>query len=181
MCNALASFFILFFIFFMAMTLHSKFVLSRSLLWLFWLSVSYVWQPVVFLHGGPGAGTSANNRRFFDPEFYRIILFDQVCFWISFFWFIKEKSFLKISLKHMHFFNFQRGAGKSTPHACLEENTTWDLVDDIEKLREHLGISEWQVVIPIPWCFVAIAKYDYVFKNYVGIRGFMGKHTGSCI
>ncbi|XP_039121782.1 proline iminopeptidase isoform X1 [Dioscorea cayenensis subsp. rotundata] len=72
-------------------------------------------HPVVFLHGGPGAGTSANNRRFFDPEFYRIILFDQ------------------------------RGAGKSTPHACLEENTTWDLVDDIEKLREHLGISEWQV------------------------------------
>ncbi|KAJ0971810.1 hypothetical protein J5N97_019769 [Dioscorea zingiberensis] len=72
-------------------------------------------HPVVFLHGGPGGGTSANNRRFFDPEFYRIILFDQ------------------------------RGAGKSTPHACLEDNTTWDLVDDIEKLRKHLGISEWQV------------------------------------
>ncbi|CAL9128410.1 proline iminopeptidase [Musa troglodytarum] len=72
-------------------------------------------HPVVFLHGGPGAGTSASNRRFFDPDFYRIILFDQ------------------------------RGAGKSTPHACLEENTTWDLVDDIEKLREHLEIPEWQV------------------------------------
>ncbi|CAL9774886.1 unnamed protein product [Musa acuminata subsp. burmannicoides] len=72
-------------------------------------------HPVVFLHGGPGAGTSASNRCFFDPEFYRIILFDQ------------------------------RGAGKSTPHACLEENTTWDLVDDIEKLREHLEIPEWQV------------------------------------
>lgn len=72
-------------------------------------------HPVVFLHGGPGAGTSANNRRFFDPEFYRIILFDQ------------------------------RGAGKSTPHACLEENTTWDLVNDIEKLREHLEVPEWQV------------------------------------
>lgn len=42
---------------------------------------------------------------------------------------------------------FQRGAGKSTPHACLEENTTWDLIDDIEKLREHLEISEWQVLI----------------------------------
>ncbi|XP_022762841.1 proline iminopeptidase-like isoform X3 [Durio zibethinus] len=72
-------------------------------------------HPVVFLHGGPGGGTSPSNRRFFDPEFYRIILFDQ------------------------------RGAGKSTPHACLEENTTWDLIDDIEKLREHLEIPEWQV------------------------------------
>ncbi|EOX97279.1 Proline iminopeptidase isoform 2 [Theobroma cacao] len=72
-------------------------------------------HPVVFLHGGPGGGTSPSNRTFFDPEFYRIILFDQ------------------------------RGAGKSTPHACLEENTTWDLIDDIEKLREHLEISEWQV------------------------------------
>ncbi|CAN6450151.1 unnamed protein product [Victoria cruziana] len=71
--------------------------------------------PVVFLHGGPGAGTSPSNRKFFDPEYYRIILFDQ------------------------------RGAGKSTPHACLDDNTTWDLVSDIEKLREHLGISEWQV------------------------------------
>lgn len=72
-------------------------------------------HPVLFLHGGPGGGTSGGNRRFFDPEFYRIILFDQ------------------------------RGAGKSTPHACLEENTTWDLVNDIEKLRQHLGIEEWQV------------------------------------
>ncbi|KAG0578486.1 hypothetical protein KC19_4G026500 [Ceratodon purpureus] len=72
-------------------------------------------QPIIFLHGGPGSGTSGGNRRFFDPEHYRIILFDQ------------------------------RGAGKSTPHACLEENTTWDLVNDIEKLREHLKIEKWQV------------------------------------
>ncbi|XP_048422221.1 proline iminopeptidase-like [Pyrus x bretschneideri] len=72
-------------------------------------------HPVVFLHGGPGGGTSPSNRRFFDPEFYRIILFDQ------------------------------RGAGQSTPHACLVENTTWDLISDIEKLREHLEIPEWQV------------------------------------
>ncbi|XP_068653775.1 proline iminopeptidase-like isoform X2 [Aristolochia californica] len=72
-------------------------------------------HPVVFLHGGPGGGTSPKNRRFFDPQFYRIILFDQ------------------------------RGAGRSTPHACLEENTTWDLVSDIEKLRELLDIPEWQV------------------------------------
>eukprot|EP01018_Ginkgo_biloba_P029807 Gb_40979 [translate_table: standard] len=72
-------------------------------------------MPVVFLHGGPGGGTTSGNRRFFDPEFFRIILFDQ------------------------------RGAGKSTPLACLEENTTWDLVDDTDKLRKHLGIEEWQV------------------------------------
>lgn len=72
-------------------------------------------HPVVFLHGGPGAGSSESNRCFFDPEFYRIIIFDQ------------------------------RGAGKSTPHACLEENTTWNLVNDIELLRNHLQIPEWQV------------------------------------
>ncbi|KAG4945473.1 hypothetical protein JHK87_041480 [Glycine soja] len=72
-------------------------------------------HPVVFIHGGPGGGTSPSNRKFFDPDFYRIVLFDQ------------------------------RSAGKSTPHACLEQNTTWDLIDDIEKLREHLEIPEWQV------------------------------------
>jgi proline iminopeptidase len=72
-------------------------------------------QPVVFLHGGPGGGTVPDYRRFFDPEAYRIVLFDQ------------------------------RGSGKSTPHASLEENTTWHLVDDIERLREHLGIESWHV------------------------------------
>lgn len=72
-------------------------------------------KPVVFLHGGPGFGTEPNHRRFFDPKAYRIVLFDQ------------------------------RGCGKSTPHASLEENTTWDLVEDIEKLRAHLGIDAWQV------------------------------------
>lgn len=72
-------------------------------------------QPVVFLHGGPGGGTDAQMRRFFDPRHYRIVLFDQ------------------------------RGCGQSTPHASLEQNTTWDLVDDIEKLRTHLGIEAWQV------------------------------------
>jgi proline iminopeptidase len=72
-------------------------------------------QPVVFLHGGPGGGCDARMRRFFDPRRYRIVLFDQ------------------------------RGCGKSTPHASLVQNTTWDLVEDIEKLRMHLGIERWQV------------------------------------
>jgi proline iminopeptidase len=71
--------------------------------------------PVVFLHGGPGGGTTPDYRRFFDPSAYRIVLFDQ------------------------------RGAGKSTPHANLEENTTWHLVADIEQLRERLGIESWVV------------------------------------
>jgi proline iminopeptidase len=72
-------------------------------------------KPVVILHGGPGAGCGAKIRRFHDPRAYRIILLDQ------------------------------RGAGRSTPHADLVDNTTWTLVADIEKLREHLGIDCWQV------------------------------------
>lgn len=72
-------------------------------------------KPVVLLHGGPGGGCSAKMRRFHDPAKYRIVLFDQ------------------------------RGAGRSTPHADLHDNTTWDLVADIEKLREKLGIDRWQV------------------------------------
>ncbi|KIJ95783.1 hypothetical protein K443DRAFT_682762 [Laccaria amethystina LaAM-08-1] len=71
--------------------------------------------PVVFLHGGPGGGTDPTDRGFFNPEKYKIILFDQ------------------------------RGSGKSTPTASLEENTTWDLVKDIEKLRTQLGIEKWHV------------------------------------
>ena len=74
-----------------------------------------VGTPVVFVHGGPGGGASADDRRFFDPAAYRIVLFDQ------------------------------RGAGKSLPHASLEENTTWDLVADMERLRRHLGIERWVV------------------------------------
>ena len=72
-------------------------------------------KPVVFLHGGPGGGTSPKCRCFFDPAVYRIVLFDQ------------------------------RGCGQSTPHAELADNTTWDLVADIERVREHLGIDRWQV------------------------------------
>ncbi|HEY7748056.1 MAG TPA: prolyl aminopeptidase [Aestuariivirgaceae bacterium] len=73
-------------------------------------------KPAVVLHGGPGAGASPTMRRLHDPAAYRIILFDQ------------------------------RGCGRSTPHAELAENTTWDLVADMEKLRQHLGIERWQVV-----------------------------------
>ena len=72
-------------------------------------------KPVVFVHGGPGGGTEAKQRRFFDPRAYRIILFDQ------------------------------RGCGKSTPHASLDENTTWHLIADMEALRVHLGLERWQV------------------------------------
>ena len=71
--------------------------------------------PVVFLHGGPGGGTIPDYRRYFDPAAYRVVLFDQ------------------------------RGSGRSTPHASLEENTTWALVEDIEKLRAHVGVETWHV------------------------------------
>lgn len=71
--------------------------------------------PVVFLHGGPGGGSSPYHRRFFDPSRYRIVIFDQ------------------------------RGCGRSSPYAALSHNTTWDLVNDIEKIREELGIMQWLV------------------------------------
>jgi proline iminopeptidase len=72
-------------------------------------------KPLVFLHGGPGGGIDPVYRRYFDPRKWRIVLFDQ------------------------------RGCGRSRPHAELRENTTWHLVGDIEKLREHLGIDRWVV------------------------------------
>ncbi|MET0005152.1 MAG: prolyl aminopeptidase [Candidatus Thiodiazotropha sp.] len=69
--------------------------------------------PVLFLHGGPGAGCEPYHRRFFNPDHYRVVLFDQ------------------------------RGCGHSTPHASLEANTTWDLVGDIERIRQQLNIEQW--------------------------------------
>jgi proline iminopeptidase len=72
-------------------------------------------KPLCFLHGGPGGGIDPVYRRYFDPKKWRIVLHDQ------------------------------RGCGKSTPFSELRENTTWDLVTDIEKLREHLGIERWVV------------------------------------
>jgi proline iminopeptidase len=70
-------------------------------------------KPVIYLHGGPGGGCGELQRRFFDPAVYRIILMDQ------------------------------RGAGRSRPSSELRENTTWDLVSDLEKLRNHLGVEKW--------------------------------------
>lgn len=72
-------------------------------------------KPIVFIHGGPGGGSEPWQRQFFNPQKYRIVLFDQ------------------------------RGCGRSTPHAELRENTTWDLVADMEKIRRQLGIDQWAV------------------------------------
>ena len=72
-------------------------------------------KPALFVHGGPGAGADPRSRRFFDPKRYRIVVFDQ------------------------------RGCGRSRPHASLEDNTTWHLVADIERLRKFLGIERWLV------------------------------------
>lgn len=72
-------------------------------------------KPAVVCHGGPGGGSTPSMRRYFDPSLYRIVVFDQ------------------------------RGCGKSIPHAELRENTTWHVVEDMEKLRRHLGIDKWQV------------------------------------
>ncbi len=72
-------------------------------------------QPVVFLHGGPGAGAAPDHRRFFDPERYRIVVYDQ------------------------------RGAGRSAPLGEIAHNSTPDLIDDLERLREHLGIDAWVI------------------------------------
>ena len=72
-------------------------------------------RPAIVLHGGPGGGCSPGMRRFFDPEAWHVILFDQ------------------------------RGCGRSRPHASVERNTTWDLVEDIEAIRRRLGIDAWTV------------------------------------
>ena len=104
----------------------------------------------MFLHGGPGVGILPNYRRFFDPEFYRIILPDQ------------------------------RGAGRSTPHATLEENTTWELVEDLEKLRIHLGIEKW-LVMGGSWGSTLALSYAITYpESILGliVRGiFLGRRS----
>jgi proline iminopeptidase len=92
--------------------------------------------PVVFLHGGPGAGTVPAHRQFFDPRHYRIVLFDQ------------------------------RGAGRSRPYAELRDNTTRHLIDDMERLRRHLGVDRW---------FVFGGSWGALLGLAYGIR-----HPGRC-
>ncbi len=91
-------------------------------------------KPVIFLHGGPGGGVDPKYRRYFDPEKWRIIMFDQ------------------------------RGCGKSTPFAELEENTTWDLVSDIEKIRNHLSIDKW-VVFGGSWGSTLSLAYSQTYPD----------------
>jgi len=92
--------------------------------------------PVLFVHGGPGGGSGHQSRRFFDPEKFRIIVFDQ------------------------------RGCGKSTPHAELLDNTSDDLIDDIEKIRVHLGIESW-VLFGGSWGSTLSLLYAQAFPNRV--------------
>ena len=91
-------------------------------------------KPVIFLHVGTGGGVDPKYRRYFNPDKWRIIMFDQ------------------------------RGCGKSTPFAELKENTTWDLVDDIEKIRNHLSIDNW-VVFGGSWGSTLSLAYSQTYPN----------------
>ncbi len=95
-------------------------------------------KPVIILHGGPGGGSDPFYRGFFDPSYYKIVQMDQ------------------------------RGAGKSLPHACLEENTTWDLVNDIEELREKLNIDKWHTVFGGSWGSTLSLAYSQSYPERVG-------------
>ncbi|MCB1701115.1 MAG: prolyl aminopeptidase [Pseudomonadales bacterium] len=95
-------------------------------------------RPAVFLHGGPGVGIHPDYRRFFDPEHYRVVLLDQ------------------------------RGAGRSKPHAEIEGNTTWELVEDLEKLRRHLAIDNW-VVMGGSWG--SLLALSYAIKHPASVAG----------
>ena len=90
--------------------------------------------PVIFLHGGPGGGIEPIYRQYFNPKKWRIIIFDQ------------------------------RGCGKSTPHAELRENTTWDLVNDIEKIRQHCKINSW-VVFGGSWGSTLSLSYAIIYPD----------------
>jgi len=92
--------------------------------------------PVLFIHGGPGGGSGPKSRCFFDPDLYRIIIFDQ------------------------------RGAGRSTPHAELDGNTTQDLIEDMEKIRQHLGIEAW-VLFGGSWGSTLSLLYAQAYPNRV--------------
>jgi proline iminopeptidase len=93
-------------------------------------------KPAIFLHGGPGGGCGSLSRRFFNPKKYRIILFDQ------------------------------RGCGRSKPHTCLEDNTTWHLIEDIESIRERLSIKKW-LVFGGSWGSTLAIAYAQKYPNNV--------------
>lgn len=93
---------------------------------------------MIFLHGGPGGKTSKANTQFFNPSLYRVILLDQ------------------------------RGAGKSRPHASTKDNTTWHLVADIEKLRQHLKIPKWHLVFGGSWGSTLALAYAQTHPSSVG-------------
>lgn len=93
-------------------------------------------KPAVFLHGGPGGGGSTQVRRFFNPDKYHIVIFDQ------------------------------RGCGRSLPHGCLKNNTTWDLVEDIENLKVQLGIKKW-LVFGGSWGSTLALAYSQTYPNSV--------------
>jgi proline iminopeptidase len=104
--------------------------------------------PVVFLHGGPGSGCSEKHRQLFDPTLFRIIIHDQ------------------------------RGAGRSTPHASLQENTTWHLVSDINAIRQHLKIDRW-LVFGGSWGSTLALAYAQTFPEQVGAMVLRGIFTGT--
>jgi proline iminopeptidase len=94
-------------------------------------------KPALILHGGPGGGSIPQFRGFFDSDFYKIIQFDQ------------------------------RGSGKSIPLACVEQNTTWDLVDDIEKIRKKLNIDKWYVILGGSWGSTLALAYSQTHTERV--------------
>lgn len=103
--------------------------------------------PVLFLHGGPGVGCEPDHRRFFNPLYYRIILFDQ------------------------------RGCGRSTPHICLTNNTTQDLIDDMEKIRDYLQIKKW-VLFGGSWGATLALLYAQQYSHNVSAMVLRGVFLG---
>lgn len=95
-------------------------------------------KPVIYLHGGPGSGTSPGDAQFFDPKVYRVVLLDQ------------------------------RGAGKSTPTADLRDNTSQHLVEDLEMLRMHLRIEQWHMVFGGSWGSTLALLYSQAHPESVG-------------